>query len=233
MSEPRRVLRTGGLYFNGINGYVQVENTVQLSGMNSFTVAAWVCPTKTSEGTIVSKSDNGYNKEWMLYISPITFKYHFQIYDQQAGTFVEAQGSVVESGKRCFLIGTFDGSVVKIYENGTLRNQQSTDVIIRSLTAPIRVGSRADNARFYGGVIDEVRIYSRALSNGEIQALYNGFDVRDGLVLYLSLDEGEGNIAYDRSGNNYHGILYNNPRWVVKKSSRVLSTSRVLSAGAR
>ena len=53
-----------------------------------------------------------------------------------------------------------------------------------------------------------LRIYDRALSENEIKTLYNGGDIRDGLVLYLPMDEGSGNTVYDHSGNNNHGTIY-------------------------
>jgi hypothetical protein len=44
-----------------------------------------------------------------------------------------------------------------------------------------------------------------------------------GLVLYLTFDEGSGNIAYDYSGNGNNGILYNGPVWVDGKFGKALS----------
>jgi hypothetical protein len=37
----------------------------------------------------------------------------------------------------------------------------------------LRIGSRGDNYAYFNGLIDDVRIYNRALSPAEIQALYN------------------------------------------------------------
>jgi len=42
-------------------------------------------------------------------------------------------------------------------------------------------------------------------------------------VLELSFDEGTGTIAYDSSGNNNHGTLYNGPQWVDGKVGKALS----------
>lgn len=160
------------LSFNGVDNYINVPSTPTLSGLNNMTVMAWVYPTKTTEGTIVSKHDNAYNKEWMLYISPIDYKYRFIVHDQQAGTFREVAGSLAQVGVPVFLAGTYNGLALSIYENAVLKSQVTTNIVVRSLSAPVRVGNRADNARFYGGVIDEVRIYNRALTFSEISDLY-------------------------------------------------------------
>jgi len=50
--------------------------------------------------------------------------------------------------------------------------------------------------------IDEIRIYDRVLSSAEIQAQH------EGLVGYWSLDEGNGETAYDYSGAGNHGAVY-------------------------
>jgi len=222
-----RVLRTGGLWFDGVANYVNVPSTSTLSGLNNITVMAWVCPTKTTEGTIVSKHDNVNNREWMLYINPYDYKYHFLVYDEQARTFREVAGSLAQIGVPVFLTGTYDGSVLRIYENAVLKSQVTTDIVIRPRSAPIRIGNRADNARFYGGIIDEPRIYNRALSSYEISEIYTKDTfIKDGLILYLPFYEGEGNIAHDVSGYGNHGTIYGGAMWVVKKSLRVLPKAR-------
>jgi len=48
-------------------------------------------------------------------------------------------------------------------------------------------------------------------------------DQAQGLVLYLPFDEGTGTIAYDYSGNNNYGTLYNGPQWVDGKVGKALS----------
>jgi hypothetical protein len=54
------------LSFDGMNDYVAIPSSSILSGLNTITVMAWVNPTKTTEGTIVSKHDNYLNREWQL-----------------------------------------------------------------------------------------------------------------------------------------------------------------------
>ncbi len=51
----------------------------------------------------------------------------------------------------------------------------------------------------------------------------NLIDKAQGLVGYWSFDEGTGTIAYDYSGNNNHGTLYNGPQWTTGKVGGALS----------
>jgi len=61
-----------------------------------------------------------------------------------------------------------------------------------------------DDLFFFHGIIDEVRIYNRALSPEEIRYHYN----RGRPVAHWRFDEGSGSTIYDSSGNEYHGILH-------------------------
>jgi len=70
-----------------------------------------------------------------------------------------------------------------------------------------------------------------AVSKSNVSAVF--IRVIDGLVLSLHFDEGSGNIAYDSSGNNNHGNLYDGnitnddgntpPQWVDGKFGKALS----------
>jgi type II secretory pathway pseudopilin PulG len=49
-----------------------------------------------------------------------------------------------------------------------------------------------------------------------------GRNITDGLVGHWTFDEGEGDTAYDYSGNDNHGTLVNNPQWVDGKINGAL-----------
>jgi len=161
------------LLFDGVDDYVDVPSSPILSGLNTITVEVWVNPTKTTEGTIVSKHDNYQNKEWQLYINPYTQKYTFQVVDENTDTFSEVAGVAATIGKWTHIVGVYNNGKLQIYCDGVLTDSKTTDKIIRVTNAPIRIGNRADNVRYYGGIIDEVLIYNRALSESEIKAIYN------------------------------------------------------------
>ena len=66
----------------------------------------------------------------------------------------------------------YDGSngIERQYVNGLLVNEGTS--ILGSNTAPLEIGNSGDCSSF-GGSIDEVAIYSRALDSSEIQAIFN------------------------------------------------------------
>jgi len=77
--------------------------------------------------------------------------------------------SSASAGQWQFIAGTYDGSTIKIYLNGSLCGTYSLSgqSLYQSTTAPL---SQDGAGTPYS--IDDVRIYNRALSAAEIQALY-------------------------------------------------------------
>ncbi len=91
-------------------------------------------------------------------------------------------------------------------------------------SADLVIGKRAfSESNHFSGSIDEVVIYSRALSAEDVQGLlYNKPDVEDPCIVgYWDFDDGEGQIATDVSSNGNDGVLGSteevdgsDPEWV-------------------
>ncbi|MEQ9286521.1 MAG: LamG domain-containing protein [Cyclobacteriaceae bacterium] len=75
-------------------------------------------------------------------------------------------------------VTVYDGNILRLYVNGhELSTKAVTGPLARqgSISRTIKLGSNADKRAQYmlEGVLDEVRIYSRALSSREVQAWYS------------------------------------------------------------
>jgi uncharacterized repeat protein (TIGR01451 family) len=69
---------------------------------------------------------------------------------------------------------TFDGSTVKTYVNGQLKRTISElGGTIATTTGPFKIGARSGTGARFNGLIDEVDLFNRALSQTEIQTIYN------------------------------------------------------------
>ena len=71
------------------------------------------------------------------------------------------------------VVGVYDGVAVHIYVNGVDRGSAAQTGNIISYQQPLFVGAHGLPGEFAKGVIDEVRVYSGALSAAQVQALYN------------------------------------------------------------
>jgi len=71
------------------------------------------------------------------------------------------------------LAGTYDGATMKVYTNGVLAASVAQTGTIAPSTDGLFIGGNPYYGHNFIGTIDEVRIYSRALSVGEVQADMN------------------------------------------------------------
>ena len=68
------------------------------------------------------------------------------------------------------LAGTFDGSTIRFYINGELAGTVDATSIGPTNDAPLRIGTSGDCEHFVG-LIDEIELFNRALSQEEIQSI--------------------------------------------------------------
>lgn len=84
-----------------------------------------------------------------------------------------------------YLVGTFDGGTLRFYTNGVLA-ASATGTMGPTNSASLLIGDSGSEGgcKPFVGLIDEVAIYNRALSDAEILALYNAGS--DGKCVYDS-----------------------------------------------
>ena len=82
-------------------------------------------------------------------------------------------GSALSTTQWSHLAIVFNGTAAQFYVNGALVSTQSLSATITARTNPLRLGADADTSQYYRGLLDDVRIYSRAQTATEIQADMN------------------------------------------------------------
>jgi regulation of enolase protein 1 (concanavalin A-like superfamily) len=172
--------RSGALVFDG-NDKMACGTNASLNGTTPFSVSAWVkIPASHAAQAIVIQqrgpadaSTNGYNGQYQLRINA-DGKPSFWVYGNGANQWDFTASTAVHDDQWHHLLAVRDGTEGRIYIDGTLAGSASGTV--RSLVSniPVYMGCDGrDNNRFLSGSLDEVRIYNRALSGDEIQALLN------------------------------------------------------------
>ena len=86
---------------------------------------------------------------------------------------------------------TFDGTTARAYINGIAAGTDDVLGTMFDSTEPIEIGAR-NNAHFFNGNIDEVRIWTRVLTEAEILAQKDGVlpSTVNGLAAYYKFNQG-------------------------------------------
>jgi len=82
--------------------------------------------------------------------------------------------TAVVIGQFYHVVGTYDGSRVRLYVNGVLEGESPLSITVDYDTRPVFIGTSGETV-FDGklnGIVDEASIYARALDASEIAALY-------------------------------------------------------------
>jgi acetyltransferase-like isoleucine patch superfamily enzyme len=156
--------------FDGIDDFVQVADATNLNfdSASPMTIELWLKPDSfpLNVAHILSKREfcSG-NINYHLARDP-TNLLHFA----SAGGHVQA-GVDLPLGQWTHIAVTYDGSTLSFYVNGSLVNSQSY-TLSGVNNAPLKIGASGTCASLFDGLIDEVRIYSRALSNVEVLKIF-------------------------------------------------------------
>ena len=172
-SSPKPGISGQALSFDGVDDYVNVGTPTGWSN-TAGTLSVWVKPdfaddVGTNEGIFTMYTgDTNYLK---LYYRGYTSTWDF--YQNHSGeTVVSSLLQNFVAGTWIHITTTWNSNGKNIYINGIYQNHDATPL---SLTiAPCRMGldGYAGGSSYFNGLIDEVRIYNRALTAGEIQQLY-------------------------------------------------------------
>jgi prepilin-type N-terminal cleavage/methylation domain-containing protein len=161
------------LSFDGTNDYVDCGNGTSLNITGPLTISAWAKASSFSGRTIVGKKYPAADTEvWELEVGGTNQFYFAGSNDGVTYHISVGSGTGKSTGAWYHLVGVYDGSTAKLYVNGALENTDNTvESSLTSTTGNVYVG-RGYGSGYYGGLVDEIQIYSRALTALEIQKLY-------------------------------------------------------------
>ncbi|NIM47334.1 MAG: hypothetical protein GTN40_04225 [Candidatus Aenigmarchaeota archaeon] len=161
------------LDFDGDNDYVRITDNPDLEGMDQLTIGLWFRLNQSvSSGLKYLTRKKVSSNPWysyQLYITA-TNTVAFQITNESGESSGYIGSSVLDVDSWYHVTGTYDGSTVKIYLNGTLSDSISfTGKIFGAPTNDDLLISYDYTEESFNGTIDEVRIWNRALNETEIQ----------------------------------------------------------------
>ena len=163
--------------------YINVGDAPQLQITGAMTLSAWVNLSKinVNNGRIIAKSGGSGTRAWSLNIEAssggVTNPATFQIASSGATNLSVRDSKPLPTDQWVHMAGIYrPGEVMEIYVNGELVGTFSTGIPgtqYSNNSLPVFIGSRnACTNCSWTGLIDEARVYNRALSADEIKELF-------------------------------------------------------------
>jgi hypothetical protein len=116
-------------------------------------------------------------------------------------------------GRWTHLAVTYDGARLCLYVDGVEVAHRDASGRIRRTDDPLWIGGNQPYGEYFQGVIDEVRVYDRALGPAEVRAAMStpiaahGGSPTRGLVAAYGFDAGRGSSVADASGHGNVGTV--------------------------
>ena len=159
-----------GLNLDGTGDYVTVTDSATLDVV-AITVNMWAkAPSSPSDSTF-QKLLNKVNSYDLVFDNPFLDGMCFRIYDggwKKTGSIT----SEFPASEWAMVTGTYDGTTLRLYVNAVQKATGSHTGAIDASANDIGIGAIQGGSEIFTGQIDGIQIFSRALSAGEIQAVY-------------------------------------------------------------
>lgn len=143
----------------------------ELSGDNAtFTFEAIVKPdSKASHSVLVSKGDN------QVALKTDSTGNNLEFFIVNKGSWKVATAAIPSNwvGNWHQVVGTYDGTTLKIFINGKEVGKATYDVTIDATNAPLAVGYDTVKSRDFSGEISMARVYKEVLTADQIKAQYS------------------------------------------------------------
>lgn len=166
----------GALLFDGKGDWVHLADESNFDFTGEVTVAAWIKVNRFDREwqAIVTKGDSA----WRIQRNQNTNTLEFActgLRIPDGNPYGGMYGNkAVNDGKWHHVAGLYDGEKMYIYIDGVVDVSQPASGAIGTNDHPVYIGENAEmTERFWNGLIDDVRVYNYALSEGQITALYN------------------------------------------------------------
>lgn len=236
------VMGTGTATVSGMeDNYINLGTTTNLSvnNLTTFSVAGWFnMPGWIQQPSKVYAVATSKDEAWKLWMNPTFSEVGFVIGNWTGGYLALFRSTLITPNVWTHIAIVYNGGTGRLdaYKNG-VKQARGTGSFYESTTLPAnmsdtnametRVGDNpsTDVNIMNPNNVDELTIWNRALSDGEVNTLYNSGTVlngdislapwNSGLMGGWHFDEGTGTSASDFSGNGNTGTLIGSVGWQI------------------
>ncbi len=162
----------GAMQFDGIDDYIVVDPAPRLQS-DGFTISVWCCydDLAQQEGwchAIVSQ--DGHHQRRVFQLSTYDSSITFHRFLTEPDLYVD---SPLRAGYWYHIVVTYEARRFRLYKNGELISEAEGNFAIAD-DEPLFIGRKSTDEPYfyYRGLIDDIRLYNRALREGEVIAMF-------------------------------------------------------------
>ncbi len=157
----------GGTTLNGSSQYVTSQD---VDVATNITLEAWVNPAASQTSKIISKATTTTDNQGTLQLAANVPSFSVTV----GGTQFTATGTAIASSAWTHLVGTYDGTNVRLYVNGAAVTPTAATGALATNNLVWTFGRDANAASgYFNGSLDEIKLFARALSANEVKAEYD------------------------------------------------------------
>lgn len=197
---------TNAGFFDGVDGYVDFSDSSDWDfGNNNFTIAVWIKTTTASNVFIINNwtiVDNF--RSWLLQTTSGKIDFHMST-SGSGVTDTVSSNSTINDGRWHHVMVIRNGNTQLMYVDGVVQaDTGSISAALKSNTV-MRIGARTGSPpiNYFDGLMDEVKIYNRALTAAEVEVDFNAWFESHyySEVLDANVDANWNNVKWTEDGN--------------------------------
>ena len=206
---------------------------IEFGQNSSWTATSWL-DWESDNGSYVfymGEHDNAYESFMLKHWSDV---FAYRMTDSNYVTFTEDSSNYYQTGW-FHLAWVSDGNDLSLYINGVFKEKKSIADTTLTFSG---IGRGYNNNYFFDGKIDDVRVYDEALSDSDIEQVYDGGSVGGGgsssSNIYYYHYDGLGNVVAlsDSAGDTVQFILRSSSfvdlrdkEWMLRRMERMSTLS--------
>ncbi|SVB56655.1 uncharacterized protein METZ01_LOCUS209509 [marine metagenome] len=205
------------LDFDGSSDYVEItDGSTVIANTEQMTLSGWVYP-RGPNADSYTQFDGFFgfrNNEdadfYLIQLGDYKVECRLRVSDGGEFTIVTAENSIISETWHHLAL-TYDGSNIILYIDGIEAGSTGAFGQIINQFVPFNIGRLIWQTTNFDldGQVDEVSLWNLALTEQQVQDyMYADLTGEEGLVGYWKLNEGDGSIAYDSSGEGNNGMIY-------------------------
>jgi|GEM_PF-1600706 uncharacterized protein (TIGR02145 family) len=161
--------------FDGVDDYIYVPHSASLNFSGEITVSAWIYPTRVDiEQQSITSKGGGWNRTgWLLTLNSDRVRWHLG--DGATEGMFDTE-KTIEANRWTHVVALWKDETMNVYINGVKDNYSASWASgLVANSHDLYIG-KTDNVPFqFNGIIDDIKVYSKALTDAEILELYANY----------------------------------------------------------